>query len=130
MQRALDRIDDVVGGPTRLDYARTWDEIAARPLPTDRVVFPGAFADWDNTARYKRHATIFEGASPQVFERGLRRLEQRLAGRRPEERLVFINAWNEWAEGCYLEPDEQRGDAWLEVTRRVAADSLVVEKGA
>jgi len=130
VQRALDRLDDVVGGPTRLDYARTWEEILARPLPSDRVVFPGAFADWDNTARYKRHATIFEGASPALFELGLRGLREKLAGRSPETQLVFINAWNEWAEGCYLEPDERWGEAWLEATRRVVAESRLVQNGA
>ncbi|MEO6950672.1 MAG: glycoside hydrolase family 99-like domain-containing protein [Polyangia bacterium] len=120
VQRALDALDDVIGGPTRLDYARVWEEIVARPLPTDRVVFPGAFVDWDNTARYKRHATIFEGATPAIFERGLARLVERARAHEPDEQLVFINAWNEWAEGCYLEPDETWGNAYLEAVRRVS----------
>ena len=120
VQRAIDRIDDVIGRPTRIDYARVWEEIAARPLPKDRLVFPGAFVDWDNTARYRRHATIFEGASPEIFERGLRRLAASVAGRPTEQQLVFINAWNEWAEGCYLEPDLRHGTAYLEAVRRVA----------
>ena len=120
VQRGLDVLDDWVGGPTRLDYARVWEEIAARPLPTDRVVFPGAFVDWDNTARYRKHATLFEGATPALFERGLAQLVERAWAHRPDEQLVFINAWNEWAEGCYLEPDERWGDAYLEAVRRVS----------
>jgi hypothetical protein len=119
-QRALDRLDDLVGGPTRLSYERVWQEIASRPLPADRVVFPGAFVDWDNTARYRGHATLFDGASPAIFERGLGQLAASLRARPEDERLVFINAWNEWAEGCYLEPDEEQGTAWLEAVRRVA----------
>jgi hypothetical protein len=120
LQRAIDRYDDLVRGPTRIDYNRVWEEIIARPLPEDRVVFPGAFVDWDNTPRYRGHATIFEGANPETFERGLRALVDRLQGRPEDERLVFINAWNEWSEGCYLEPDTRRGEAWLDVVRRVA----------
>ena len=119
LQRVLDRADDLVGGPTHLDYARVWDEIATRPLPTDRVVFPGAFVDWDNTARYRRHATIFDGAKPALFERGLRVLASHLRARPEAEQLLFINAWNEWAEGCYLEPDAEHGLAWLQALRRV-----------
>jgi hypothetical protein len=121
VQRALDRVDDLVGGPTKIDYARVWDEIAARPLPRDRVVFPGAFVDWDNTARYRGHATIFDGAIPAVFERGLSRLAERVRTRPPDQQLVFINAWNEWAEGAYLEPDTVHGTAWLDAVARVAA---------
>ncbi len=119
-QRALDTVDDWVGGPTRIEYAKIWQQIVARALPTDRMVFPGAFVDWDNTARYRRHATIFAGASASVFEDGLRQLARKVAGRAPDEQLIFVNAWNEWAEGCYLEPDTVHGDAYLEALRSVA----------
>ena len=121
LQRGLDFVDDLVGGPTRLDYERVWEEITARPLPQGRVVLPGAFVDWDNTARYRRHATVFDDARPATFERGLDRLAQRMKGLPEQEQLLFINAWNEWAEGCYLEPDERNGHAWLEAAKRIAA---------
>jgi hypothetical protein len=120
IQRALDSIAELTSGPTRIDYAQVWDEITARALPTDRVVLPGAFVDWDNTARYGRHATLFSGATPAIFERGLERLAERARANSVDERMVFINAWNEWAEGAYLEPDEHHGLAWLEAVRRVA----------
>ena len=121
IQRGLDSFADRVSGPTRIDYRWVWDKIAARPLPQDRVVLPGAFVDWDNTARYRRHAFLFDGADPAVFERGLDCLAERMAGLPAAERLLFINAWNEWAEGCHLEPDERNGLAWLEAAKRVAA---------
>jgi hypothetical protein len=120
VQRGLDRLDDMVGSPTRLDYVRVWDEIVARPFPPERLVFPGAFVDWDNTARYRRHATVFDGASPAVFERGLHRLAVRLAERPVDQQLIFVNAWNEWAEGCYLEADLRHGTEYLEALARVA----------
>jgi lipopolysaccharide biosynthesis protein len=68
---------------------------------------------WDNTARTGERAHIFHGATPANFRRWLRGTvahERRQAG----ERVVFINAWNEWAEGTYLEPDREFGRGWLE----------------
>jgi hypothetical protein len=105
-----------VRGPTRVDYDTIWREIVARAAapPDPRVVtFPGAFVDWDNTARYGRRATVFEGATPARFEHWLAQLVPIAARRRPDERLLFVNAWNEWAEGAYLEPDERYGDGYL-----------------
>jgi lipopolysaccharide biosynthesis protein len=121
VQRVLDKVDDLVGGPTRIDYAKVWDAIVARELPRDRVVFPGAFVDWDNTARYRGHATVFEGANPATFERGLRALAEKVSARPADEQLVFVNAWNEWGEGCYLEPDEMHGMAYLDACKRATS---------
>jgi hypothetical protein len=130
VQRALDRLDDVVGGPTapRLRAHLGRDRGAAAPI--DRVVFPAPSPTGTTPPATSGHATIFDGASPEDLRTRPAPPRQKLNGRRAEERLVFINAWNEWAEGCYLEPDTRWGDAWLDVTRRVVADSLVVEKGA
>jgi lipopolysaccharide biosynthesis protein len=71
---------------------------------------------WDNTARTGARAHIFHGATPANFRRWLRGTvvhERRQAG----ERVIFINAWNEWAEGTYLEPDRDFGCGWLEAVR-------------
>jgi hypothetical protein len=73
----------------------------------------GVMAGWDNTPRRGEHAHIFHGATPANFRRWLRGTI--LHGRRQGgERVVFINAWNEWGEGTYLEPDQEFGRGWLE----------------
>jgi hypothetical protein len=67
---------------------------------------------------------VFDGASPEVFERGLEQLATRLAGRPPDQQLIFVNAWNEWAEGAHLEPDRRWGRAYLEAVRRALTRHL------
>lgn len=80
-----------------------------------RCVMPG----WDNTARQKEHATLFVRNSPSEYHRWLTQMrnwtQSRYAG---DKQLIFINAWNEWAEGAYLEPDLTCGHAYLEATSR------------
>lgn len=80
--------------------------------------FPGVTPSWDNCARRNRGAKIFPGSSPERYGRWLteaaRRAMRRLCG---DEQLVFINAWNEWAEGNHLEPDQRWGRAYLQATR-------------
>jgi hypothetical protein len=79
----------------------------------------GATPQWDNTPRRMNSGTVLLGSSPEAYQTLLRRaaLDAVHRTRKPDERLVFINAWNEWAEGCYLEPDKDRGYAWLAATR-------------
>ena len=76
---------------------------------------------WDNTARSPDRATIYTNFSIDGYHRWLSELCKRLRqdkARLPDDRLLFINAWNEWAEGTHLEPDQRYGFAYLEATRR------------
>lgn len=109
-----------------LDYAAAVAEADLRYGATPihpAVAHPGVMLAWDNTARRGGAATIFAGATPEGYARWLAAAgRQALARDNPDERLVFINAWNEWAEGTYLEPDRRYGFAWLQATRGVLAE--------
>jgi Glycosyltransferase WbsX len=87
--------------------------------PPDYPLYRGLFPSWDNTARKRLSALIFHNADPARYEYWLRGLveytRQNLVG---DQRLIFINAWNEWAEGAHLEPDLKNGSAYLEATLR------------
>lgn len=81
---------------------------------------------WDNSARRGENARILIGSSPARYERWLRTIcAKTLAQFKGDERLVFINAWNEWAEGNHLEPDLKWGRAYLEATRRALTQGNV-----
>ncbi|WP_233835408.1 glycoside hydrolase family 99-like domain-containing protein [Paraburkholderia sp. ZP32-5] len=74
----------------------------------------GAMLGWDNTARRLTDARVFHGATPYGFRRWMNGiLEQEQRFNDGDESLVFVNAWNEWAEGTYLEPDQRWGRAYL-----------------
>jgi lipopolysaccharide biosynthesis protein len=90
--------------------------------------YRGVMTGWDNTARRDREAFAFHGATPTNFRRWLRAAVDRArAEALTSETAVFINAWNEWAEGSYLEPDRDFGHGWLEAVGSVAKDRLLPE---
>lgn len=101
-----------------MDYDITWKRIIKRQkFKTNKDVFPGAFVDWDNTARKGDKALVFDGVTPEKFENYLsKQLEK--AKREYKSEYIFINAWNEWAEGTYLEPDKKNGYKYLEAVKR------------
>jgi lipopolysaccharide biosynthesis protein len=96
-------------------------QMLLQPQP-DFKLFRTLMPAWDNTPRRQDAGTIFVGSSPEVFgywlEQVVAQTRSRFAG---DERLVFINAWNEWGEGCHLEPDERYGRQYLEAIRAALA---------
>ncbi|SEF11804.1 Glycosyltransferase involved in cell wall bisynthesis [Burkholderia sp. WP9] len=77
-------------------------------------VHRGAMLGWDNTARRLTDARIFHGATPYGFRHWMKGiLEQEQKFNKNNESLIFVNAWNEWAEGTYLEPDQRWGRSYL-----------------
>lgn len=85
----------------------------------DYPLFRGVCPSWDNTARRMENAGIFLGSTPDKYSEWLENASVDTVRRflDPSERLVFVNAWNEWAEGTYLEPDQRYGYAYLQATR-------------
>ena len=99
------------------DYTEVSRHFALRPTPPYRRFF-GVMPSWDNSARVGRRAHLVVNASPETYRTWLETVVNRTRREREsEERLVFINAWNEWGEGCHLEPDRRYGLTWLEATR-------------
>ncbi len=84
---------------------------------SDYPLFRTVMLAWDNTARRKKAGTVFADFSTLVYREWLR---DTIAHTRAEltenQRFFFINAWNEWAEGTYLEPDRRLGYACLNAT--------------
>ncbi len=104
-----------------LDYVSCAQGMLARPRPA-YPLFRGIMPGWDNTPRGQDRAHCFVNAEPANYERWLRALVAEVRARpREDERLIFVNAWNEWGEGCHLEPDLRHGRAFLEAGARALA---------
>jgi hypothetical protein len=102
-----------------LDYSKVASAYAERPRPS-WIRYPCVATAWDNTPRRRNgEALVMTGSTPERYkawlERAMRSQMQSQAG----NGVVFINAWNEWAEGAHLEPDLEHGRAYLEATREL-----------
>lgn len=93
------------------NYDDVWEKVLGR-LPADDTSYPGAFVDWDNTPRKGNLGFLFSGATPHKFKHYMKRQIVRTRELYSKD-MLFIFAWNEWAEGGYLEPDERYGYGYL-----------------
>jgi glycosyltransferase involved in cell wall biosynthesis len=109
-----------------IDYQAVIERARALPQPA-YPLFRGVFPSWDNEARQPGWGYTFAFSTPNRYRDWLR-LAIDYAQRLPVagEKMVFINAWNEWSEGAYLEPDRRYGYAYLQATR----DALTAYPGA
>lgn len=116
------------------DGLKIYDYVSARKKMCERRIefpyHPCVFVSWDNTPRRGEHGIVFINSGPEQFEAGLRDAVRSVLPEPPEERLVFINAWNEWAEGNHLEPDLKFGLRYLEAVRRTQASVAELSGGA
>jgi len=105
------------------EYRELVERMLARSQPSYKR-FPCVTPMWDNTARRQQGAYIFHGSTPQLYEHWLEGVTRSWRPPSPGENLVFINAWNEWAEGNHLEPDLRWGREYLEATRRALRHAI------
>jgi len=97
------------------DYDEIWSYILNKDVIDSKRV-PGAFATWDNTPRHGVNGHVYTGSTPEKFEKYLTKLIKK-AKEEYHKDMIFIYAWNEWAEGGYLEPDEENGYGYLEAIK-------------
>lgn len=98
-----------------MDYKKLWDKVIDR-MPADSKRIPGAFSGWDNTPRKGKNGLVVKGASPEIFQDYMTKQIARARDIYHKD-MLFIAAWNEWAEGSMLEPDQKNGYAYLEAIK-------------
>ena len=102
-----------------VNYDFVWDKIIRRQKKyKGKQVFLGAFVDWDNSPRKGDKALIIKGSTPEKFKKYLS-FQIKKSKEIYNSEILFINAWNEWAEGAHLEPDKKRGIKYLEMIKNI-----------
>ena len=103
--------------PTVANYGQSSDEMWRR-RPTHDGWFPSVFVGWDNTARRGQRGVVMLDDGPDAFAKNVRRALGLLQSRPQGEQILFVNAWNEWAEGNHLEPDQRHGHGYLKALQQ------------
>jgi lipopolysaccharide biosynthesis protein/GT2 family glycosyltransferase len=96
------------------------------PWPVHR----GAMLSWDNTARRDRESRVYVGATPLRFRSWMNGISKQIHCEEGREELVFVNAWNEWAEGTTFEPNQRFGLGYLEALRSVLEEANLLRANA
>lgn len=105
------------------EYATMVERMLAKPDPGYKR-FSCVTPSWDNSARRQKGGSIIlRNSSPQLYENWLKAVVQKTLASESKEKIIFINAWNEWAEGNHLEPCQKWGHAYLEATARALIDT-------
>lgn len=102
-----------------MDAKKYWMEIENAKRNSKKEIFLGTFPRWDNSPRRGRKGFIFKNADPQAFEQHLTKLYKKAVHNK--HRFIFLNAWNEWGEGAYLEPDKKYKYKYLEACKNAIA---------
>jgi len=93
-------------------------------------LFETAFPMWDNAARKPGNGNTFACSSPELYKLWLSHICRKTkADPALPEPMVFVNAWNEWAEGAHLEPDRRYGYAYLKATREALTETSIEPSG-
>ena len=100
-----------IKGPRVVDYDHTWQTALNTPPVSDKSI-PCAFVDFDNTPRRKSQGWLFKGASVEKFAYYFEKYVKKAKNEYKTD-IMFIFAWNEWAEGGYLEPDTKNDLGYL-----------------
>ena len=82
-------------------------------------VYPVVYPQLDRTPRAGRNAVILTGSKPELFGKYLQDTVDIVKNKKEEDRIVIINAWNEWGEGNYIEPDMKFGKGYLDACKQV-----------
>lgn len=104
---------------TKISYFRKYNgnkliKLAIKNMVKKDNIIHGLFFEWDNTPRHKKRGYVITPINKIMFKKYMKKIE--------DEEFVFINAWNEWAEGMMLEPTKENNYKYLEWIKEISKD--------
>ena len=81
-------------------------------------VYPMIIPRWDKTPRQGKKASIYYDGSPELFQKHVKDAVDLVEGKAEQHQIIFLQAWNEWGEGNYMEPDIKFGRSYLEALKK------------
>lgn len=133
--RGIERAEIIVGGKTKTMLSKIFykifkvgilrkykheDIIDNYFVPEDSMenVFPTLLPNWDRSPREGAMASLDYDCTPEVFDKDIRLALDVIKNKDPEHKILFLQAWNEWAEGNHVEPDLKYGHGYLNVLQK------------
>ena len=110
-----------IGNVEKIDILKIYQLIENRKYNSNKKIYAGTFPSWDNTARKGKRGWVFFNGSPDTWKKHLGVMYKR----EDIGEFIFVNAWNEWGEGAYLEPDEIYKYSYLEKIRDLNDEAKV-----
>jgi len=102
-----------------ISYKKIVIQSAKRNIPKNEKIYRTVMPSWDNTARLGNRSIIIQNTNPHFFKVWLDSVRQYTReNRTTSENFIFVNAWNEWAEGAHLEPDLKIGNGFLNQVKK------------
>ena len=105
------------GIPAKMyDYTKITENMIFEDVKVENC-YPLVCPGFDRTAREGTRAQIYTNPTPQAFRKSVHKNLELIAEKDFEHKLLFLDSWNEWGEGNYMEPDTKWGHAYLDALR-------------
>ncbi|MBM6880002.1 glycoside hydrolase family 99-like domain-containing protein [[Clostridium] spiroforme] len=109
------------GKVEKYDYRKIIDNLFTEEDKLENI-YPTIIPRWDKTPRVGKRAYVYTNSTPELFARSVRNAVKMIEHKQPEHRILFLQAWNEWGEGNFMEPDLEFGRGYLEALKKEIID--------
>lgn len=105
----------------KYDYSKIMNNFYS-PSDAREDVYPQLLSGWDRSPRSGRKAIIYYNNTPDTFKKAAQNAVDCVKNKAPEHRIIFLNSWNEWGEGAYMEPDLKYGKGKIKALKKILSD--------